>query len=110
MVLSTTKGYVPLERRILLDGLTKNPKILSVYIHILLLADYKNRVLIITQQQLAEMCGLSRQNVRTALRWLEDSGEIDLDYHYITNAGKYPKKITKIQVIRAPITADDYID
>ena len=107
MVITNTKGYVPLERRIILDGITNNPKILSVYINLLLLADYKTNILIITQEQLAEMCGLSRQNVRTALHWLEDHREIELGYHYITNNGKYPKKITKIQVISSPLTSDD---
>ena len=107
MVITNIKGYVPVERRIIQEGITKNPKILSVYIHILLLADYKSNILIITQEQLAEMCGLSRQNVRTALHWLEDNREINLGYHYITNQGKYPKKITKIQVIRSPLTSED---
>ena len=82
-------GYIKLFRRILNWEWYNKSVIKDVFLHLLLLASFTEKTwrgivikegqVIIGTQKLADDLGLTRQKVRTALKKLEESGEITKD-------------------------------
>lgn len=81
-----TYGYIHLHRSLLSWPYHNNPSLLSVWMHLLMLAEYEDcqydgvtihrGELLVSQQWLAEMVGLSINQVRTCLSTLEKANEI----------------------------------
>ena len=78
--------YIKIDRNILSWGWYKNPKVLSVFIWLIIRANIKKSrfekdtvprgSLVTSNAHIAEECGLTIDNVRTALANLESTGEI----------------------------------
>lgn len=78
------EGYVKLHRCLMNWEYKKNPKILAVWVHLLLIANYEPKrwkgiiiergQCVTSMKSLAEDCGLSVQSVRTALTHLQTNG------------------------------------
>ena len=79
-------GFIKLHRKILTWGWFADPPTLSVFLALLIMADYRDAVwkgtplkrgqVITSRAALSKTCGLSQQQVRTALRHLISTGEI----------------------------------
>lgn len=79
-------GFIKLHRCVKEWEYKRNPKIFCVWIHLLIIANYEPKTwkgvsikrgqCVTSTKSLAEGCGLSEQNVRTALKHLEINGSI----------------------------------
>lgn len=93
-------GYIKLSKKILGWAWYDNINVFKIFIHLLLTAEYQERKIgrltlargqaFIKQAEIAEMNGMSRQQVRAALNCLRDTGEIETKV--------YPRKGTVVTV------------
>ena len=104
-------GYIKIHRTLLNWRWADDPNTLAVFIRLLLLARFvdgnwhgvelRRGQLIIGREKLAAQCGLSEQQVRTALRHLKSTGEITtkptnkFTIITIVNYGKYQDAIER---------------
>lgn len=82
-------GFIALHRSLLSWGWHSDPATLSVFIHLLLLANYEPKEwkgvqiergqLVTGRKALADQTGLSEQSIRTALNHLKSTGEITIE-------------------------------
>lgn len=90
-------GFIKLSRKILGWDYHDEPVVFTVWIHLLLLANWEDKravkrgEVLITQDLLAHMCGISRTTVIRCLKKLEESGEIKISAN---------NKRTKITIIK----------
>ena len=87
--MKSLSGFICLHRKMLDWEWHSDPKTLTVFIHLLLLANWtdtqwrgkplKRGQLITSRNSLAEMTGLSERQVRTALRHLNETGEVTIN-------------------------------
>lgn len=116
--------FIKLDRNIIYWRWFTTPKIFSIFVWLIVKANIKDGYfqkekicrgsLITSNQHIAEGCGVTIQNVRTALSALEETGEISRNNrnHYqiitITNYEKYQSALSKTegQITVRPINSD----
>lgn len=103
-------GFIKLDRKLTNWKYYNDPVVLSVWIHLMMESSYAGRQdvrgvelkegqLTTSQIKLANQCGITRQQLRTALRKLEEEGQIKMEVIYVptNNALKQSTKLsTKI--------------
>lgn len=87
--MSTLTGYIKVYRKILDWGWYRDSIVKSVFLHLLLTANFRStewngRIIesgqtVISTQRLADILGLSRQQIRTALKKLKSTKEITIE-------------------------------
>ena len=87
--MSTLTGYIKVHRKILGWGWYRDSIVKSVFLHLLLTANFRStewngRIIesgqtVISTQRLADILGLSRQQIRTALNKLKSTNEITIE-------------------------------
>lgn len=87
--MSSLNGFIKLHRKLVAWGWYQDYVVKDVFLHLLLTANFKTMIwrkielaegqLVIGTQKLADELGFSRQQIRTALKKLESTGEIRIE-------------------------------